>query len=255
MTEFMVAPTPQGAPSSDSSVLRMSAPHGWFEILSASVTGRGHMALRRNRQDAMASGAREGWVFGVVSDGCGSGRASELGALVTATVMGEELARSASSGRSPEEALRASLEAAVGALGELADRAASRESRPGFVTDHLLATALAFVLTRDGGAILASGDGFAYIDGHVSSFDQENAPRYAGYALGGAEVEPPHIVSFGRARSIAIATDGFDRSSLERALAYEGRFLTRALRIDQRAGAFDDDATIVIARRYPGTGT
>src|SRR4051794_25176148 len=114
-----------------------------FELASAAIVGRTHFALRQNRQDALACSAREGWAFGVVSDGCGSGRASELGALVTASVMAESLATGASARRDPSAALMCAFEHAVAALGCLADRATSKDSRRAFVTDHLLATALA----------------------------------------------------------------------------------------------------------------
>ena len=61
---------------------------------AAATLGRDHAVLRRNRQDAAAAEAIGEAAFGVVSDGCGEGSASEVGALLTVALARAALALS-----------------------------------------------------------------------------------------------------------------------------------------------------------------
>jgi hypothetical protein len=220
-----------------------------FELSSATLVGRMHAALRRNRQDAMASWTSGSRAIGVVADGCGSGTASELGAAVTARVMASRVRARLTRGERPRDAVSEAFADVVEALGSIAERASPPDQRADFVAEHLLSTVIAFVIDEKECVLLASGDGLTRIDGSTIVFDQGNAPEYPAYRLLGREVTPPIVRVFERATEVAIATDGFDEASLERALGARRSRLERALRIEQQRGSFEDDATIVIARR------
>jgi len=58
-----------------------------FQIAGGSVPGRRHRMAGRNNQDAFAWAARDGALVAVVSDGCGSGTHSEVGAQIGARLV------------------------------------------------------------------------------------------------------------------------------------------------------------------------
>ena len=55
-----------------------------FFATCGSVTGREHARLGRNNQDGVALAARDGLLVAVVTDGCSSGKWSEVGARLAA---------------------------------------------------------------------------------------------------------------------------------------------------------------------------
>src|SRR3954467_11645393 len=55
-----------------------------YIITYARVMGRDHLSRQMNRQDALRYIETDKYVVGVVSDGCGSGHFSEVGANLTA---------------------------------------------------------------------------------------------------------------------------------------------------------------------------
>ncbi len=230
-----------------------SGTSAWCRLTTASIIGRGHSALRRNGQDAVATRARGDSVAFVVADGCGSGRASELGALLGAETFAETVSRALADGATPEDALLDAVSRVVALLDVVASHAATGEARASFVLDHLLATVLAVAITPACGALLVAGAGLAMLDDDVRVFDADNAPRYLAYGVLGRPLEAFSIHSFGAIERAAIATDGFDAATLDEAVrtgvADSSATLTRRLRSMQRSGAFDDDASIAIWTR------
>jgi hypothetical protein len=208
------------------------------------VIGRTHAALRRNRQDALASGKGEWGAFGVVSDGCGSGLGSELGALLTAATAASFIQKKLEEGDAPDVALRSAWDGVIAALrGVRAMAVRTADEASAFEHGHLLATLLAFAVTPTRAAVIVAGDGFVRVDGDALFTELADAPAYP--AFGGA----PILHAFDAPRSIAIATDGFDDASLQAISAIGAADLTRHMFVRQRAGAFVDDAAIVVARR------
>jgi hypothetical protein len=237
-----------------------------FLVTGAAIIGRGHAALRKNKQDAVAYGCGSWGVCGVVADGCGSGDASELGAILSARAMEVAVARAMTQGASPREALLLGTTSVRDALASVALRCSDASTRAAFVAQHLLATVLAFVVTRDVGAILAAGDGIARADEEWFVFDEDNAPRYIGYRIIERQRVEPHVIELARPSLVAIGTDGFDRPSLDGASALVrrdaargeprlARDLVRHMRTRQREGAFEDDGAIVVAHRLEGACT
>lgn len=210
------------------------------------VLGRNHAALRRNRQDALASGRGEWGAFGVVSDGCGSAPDSEVGAKLTVAVAGNLLRASLRGGVAPTLALREAHEAVVSVLRRVAMLCATSVWEAEAVDhQHLLATLVAFAVTERETAVLMIGDGTVRVDDDVVARSHEDAPGYVSCGGGAALAR-----AFPGARSVAIATDGFDLESFDAIAAIRAADLTRHMTIRQRkSGAFTDDAAIVVARR------
>lgn len=223
-----------------------------WQASSGRVIGRGHAVFRRNGQDGCATWALGSSAIGVVSDGCGEGARSEVGAALTVAIALGEM-RACVEGGEPLAGLPVRvLGAVVAALGAVASRVLPGATRQTFVREHLLATIVGFAVRGEDAVVFAQGDGFAWIDGELVDFDENNTPTYPAYALGGAELAPRVVARHG-VRRVAVATDGFDDGSL--ALAAElraGRDLTRHLTRLQREGAFEDDAAFALAARDAG---
>src|SRR5258708_23627761 len=153
-----------------------------FVVVGASIVGGGHAALRKNRQDAMSYASGAWGACGVVSDGCGSGDTSELGAIVTAHAMQVATSAAMQGGAAPRDALLLGADAVRSLLVSIADRCSFGASRRSFAAQHLLATVVAFAVENEGAAILACGDGLAWADGQRFDFDQNNEPSYLDYS-------------------------------------------------------------------------
>jgi hypothetical protein len=185
--------------------------------------------------------------FGVVSDGCGEGSASEVGALLTVALARAAIAR----GLACELELSAIAKLAANevelGLEKLA-RSIPAHERTTFVREHLLATLVGFV-ARDREAVLfAAGDGLWLADGAARVLEQDNRPLYPAYALSGEQV-PLTIERVQGAERLAVATDGLDPEALRDLARCEGAVLGRRLVLLQRAGALADDGAIAIATR------
>jgi hypothetical protein len=220
---------------------------GW-STGSGSVLGTAHAVLRKNRQDAARSGSFAGSAFGVVSDGCGQGRGSELGALLTVGVVASSLARDLAADVPLDALPSRALAALVSALGDVA----ARIGDAAFASDHLLATVVAFAARADDAIVFAAGDGVVSIDGEVRVIEQDNRPAYPAYELGGRRV-PLAVAQVSGARRIAVATDGFDRAAMVALIELPLRpDMSRHLFRLQHAGAFEDDGAIAIGARIEG---
>ncbi len=215
-------------------------------IAAASVTGREHKRLDRPCQDAFAIRRSGDVVVAVVSDGCGSGAHSELGARLGANVFATALAQALADGADVRDP--APWDAACNAvLGQLEALAPVLP-----IADHFLFTLVAAAVTPTGAGVLAIGDGVVIVDGVVQVLDAgpDNAPSYLAYELLGRAVERRRVDAAG-ARSIVVATDGAvplveqlgalddrvfsNRDALRRKLALAGRV----------PGLLLDDATVV----------
>jgi hypothetical protein len=141
------------------------------------VIGREHARTYRNNQDGVAVAALGERVALVVTDGCSSGRASEVGARFAATWLARRLIS-----RDVEEAA-AGLIAALGALAR--ELSASEEALPMTVHDFLLFSFLAAIVDRERTVVFGAGDGLFAVNGERTVLDPgpENAPAYLAYAL------------------------------------------------------------------------
>ncbi|NUP08694.1 MAG: hypothetical protein HOW73_21810 [Polyangiaceae bacterium] len=221
-----------------------------WSVANVSVLGRDHAALRRNRQDASASGCAGQGVYGVVSDGCGQGRASEVGAHATVAIASAAIERSLRDGGPLEGLGERVLATVIDGLRLVAEAVPAGALRDAFVRDQLLATLVGFVVRDDVACVFAVGDGAFFVDGDIEVLDEDNRPSYPAYALAGAKVRVVERTYRGAAL-VVVATDGVDERVLRRAAAVDAQAsrLSRALLLLQRAGALSDDGSVALARK------
>ncbi|MCK6551631.1 protein phosphatase 2C domain-containing protein, partial [Myxococcota bacterium] len=211
-----------------------------YTVTSGTVTGREHVRLGRNNQDAIGLAVGEGHVVAVVADGCSSARSSEVGARLAAAWIAAHAPEHF--GRAPEgedaaldeavgdggRAARASRDVARlfdGLLRFLGDTARalsmSGEIEPAIVGEHLLFTVLGAWIDDVRVVVFGQGDGVFAVNGRVTRLENAgapDAPRYPGYALvdaraleGGVSRGGPVVHFTGDASalvSLALATDG-----------------------------------------------
>src|SRR6266851_3553756 len=138
-------------------------------LLQGIVPGRGHILDARNCQDALSSITFEinskSYVAGVVADGCGGGKHSEVGAQLAVQFIPREIRRLVKNGLS--------LEPIPNHLFELVH----------FVNHHFLFTVLGFIVGPEQTLVFAAGDGIVIINDDIHLRDQHNAPAYIGYHL------------------------------------------------------------------------
>jgi hypothetical protein len=232
------------------------------------VTGRAHRRAERDGQDGHAVVVTERVAAAIVTDGCSSGRASEIGARVGAAWIAALVAeRFDDAGVDREAGARAAAEDVTARLVERLELLArSFDARgavdPAYVAEALLFGFLAAVVTPSVAIVFGVGDGIVVVDGRVSVLDPgpKNAPPYAAYALLGAPIAPKvHFVgAAGSVEVLAVATDGLasldgDGALVEiasdRRYAKNPSLLRKRLVVLSDAGTFSDDATIAVVQR------
>lgn len=231
-----------------------------YAVTTASVVGRDHARLFRNNQDGVAARLDGGVAVAVVTDGCGSGASSEVGARLGARYLAQvipPLAREVGVGPVlAERACAALVEWMRSVVQPFAPLAAT-------VQDQWLFTVLCAVMDAEKALVFGVGDGAWAADGVGVLLDAglANAPDYLGYQLVPDAVEkgtvplsgwkgglsPFPVVHFvGAATTLLIATDGLTDLSVDEPLLWKNPFaLERKLRV--RAG--HDDATVAILKR------
>jgi hypothetical protein len=207
-----------------------------FEIASGSVAGRDHQGAGKNNHDAAHWVASEQTVIGVVCDGCGSGKHSEVGSKIGAQLVVEalsrQLTRAGAVGFHQEfvseifERVRQDVLAHIRLLANSMGTSLSQT-----ITDYFLFTLVGFLITKEFSLVFSIGDGLYAINGdvvHLGPF-LANTPPYLTYALVGSSLEEsnPDALRFQFTRcfsteavkSILVGTDGvgdLERIALER---------------------------------------
>lgn len=159
-----------------------------FQIAGGSVTGKDHRkGVPRNRQDAwhVEHGPRA--VTALVSDGCGSGEASEVGAALAVRLTTTYLHRYLNRGFRPNEEMLERVRRDV--LSQLHVLARDiGESLSEVVNHYFLFTLAGVIITDEVSTFFALGDGVMFINGELIVLQPEagNQPIYLGYALTGS---------------------------------------------------------------------
>lgn len=229
-----------------------------WAVVGAGVVGRDHRAVGRGGQDAWVAGERGELAWGVVSDGCGSGARSEVGAALTVAHLGAVLPRLLASDASLDDVPSRAIGELVEALASIRAAVEGDEAGPEFVHAHLLATVVAFAIRGDAGIVFWQGDGAFLVDDELVVLDEDDRPTYPAYAA----VAGPHArrpVGWRRfeARAptrVAVATDGFDTGVLHEVFGRSAVALGRLLNVRAREGHFADDASVVAAVLAPRGG-
>jgi hypothetical protein len=214
-----------------------------IRVTAGSAPGADHLALGKNLQDAAAAWTDGTTACGVVSDGCGSGRHSEVGAQLTVAVGLRVLA----SAEVPlEEVPRLVLSEVVRALGGIVDAVAPRDRRA-FVEDALSATLLGFLVRGEGAVVFGVGDGTVWLGDEVVVLDQGGRPQVPAHALFGGRVSPfERVVPAPSALPVGVATDGVPACFRPELSRCRGD-LTRHLVLLGRRGLLADDGAVAVA--------
>lgn len=256
-----------------------------FEFAAGSVVGRSHALTGKANQDAFALRTGSNGICGVVCDGCGSGKRSEVGAAMGARIIVEQAvvemdAGSAIDDEATWERIRSRT---LEALGHVLQ--AMGEPRARIVTEYFLFTIVGIAISTERAVIFGIGDGiFAVGDDIVRIGPFEgNAPPYLGYGLLGEGPRFSLHRAFGvnELQSALVGTDGAadyeslstvgrrevpplkafwqedryfrNEDALRRALWLCNREVTKPLwnerRIVKEPGLLEDDTTILVVRR------
>lgn len=260
-----------------------------WECASGTVAGRDHVVARRNSQDAIELVISEHAIVAVLADGCGSARHSETGARLLATLLARALARRAAVPElpHPKAAIHCALDDVLAVLARVAS--AHESNAAAWVAEHLLATVLAVVVTREHATVFRVGDGIVGVNGRMTTVAApDNAPPYLAYRLLASDLSQltlpgacPVVEWEGPSdalESVVLATDGAvalpgmgedPHAALRAWLADDalfvrphalGRRLALLARDEQvvdwdrqvvrrRAGVLADDTTVLLLRR------
>lgn len=237
-----------------------------FAVAAGSVIGRAHRLVERDGQDGYACVATERVTAAIVTDGCSSGRVSEIGARVGAAWLAAIVERRFEVGDlDPKRAAHDTCAELVERLQLLARSMHPRgDVEAAVVGDALLFGFLAAVVTNEHAVVFGIGDGTVLANGEVDAIDPgpANAPPYAAYALLGKELAP-RIHFLGRAadaRVLAVATDGLAPADEclrdlagTRKLHVNPSLLRKRLLVLAGEHRFGDDATVGVVRRIPSS--
>lgn len=202
-----------------------------FQVASASVIGRDHIAPGKNSQDAFCVDRHDKDVIAVVCDGCGSSAHSEVGAKIGARLIAATVAKRlrlawgtvddpvrAGHGQTALAAVDAVLlrvqDDVLAQLRVLAN--AMGDSLTAMVQDHFLFTVVGAVVTPEFAFVFGCGDGVAILNGldlKIGLTDDTNAPPYIGYHLVGQGrdgLKAKALIHGDEFQSLVIATDGLD---------------------------------------------
>ena len=182
-----------------------------FDLFGGSARGAEHARLHRNNQDGIALFASEELIVAVVTDGCSSGRGSEVGARYAA----EWIVRYAKADRDPggrdPVRLTRDLTACVRRLALVLQ--ANDDDPRGALHDFFLFTFLVAIIEPELTTVFGVGDGVVSINGRLTVLDPgpDNAPDYVAYGVLEKQAREPVIHHHGPTADIAsllIGTDG-----------------------------------------------
>lgn len=185
-----------------------------FEVAAGGVSGRSHIVAGKPNQDAYALRVESFGLCGVVCDGCGSGKRSEMGAALGARIICENVLAEINANHSilEEKTWERIHEKTLETFRPLL--AAMGEPAAHIVTDYFLFTVVGVAMSHEGVVIFGIGDGtFALNDEivHLGPFPG-NAPPYLGYGLlgQGPSLTIHRHIALESFESALVATDGID---------------------------------------------
>lgn len=223
-----------------------------FQLVSGSVTGAHHLRLGENNQDALAFHADDKMIVGVVCDGCGAGKYSEIGSRIGSQLFIQHVRsltkklyferRAYSDYTEPkidsEQYWKLfcskMIESLSGITGSISGKYSFHPlNYPQYIRDYFLFTIVAFVMTPETTVIVSLGDGFTVMNDElleIPSLDG-NHPPYISYQLISDHVTDEMIVPFkihytiptDQVRNILISTDGLRDINKKQDQLYPGK--------------------------------
>jgi len=185
-----------------------------FNSASASVIGSEHVRLNLNNQDALLVTENDNYLMGVVADGCGSCKHSEIGSNLLVRLVSKHISVSLKDVNACDvkpaidQACVNIISALTNIANELADKVTasieyyyetpdvsqvqflgenSLKSRVNMVSQYLLSTVVGFYISEEYTVVFSIGDGFYAINEEIACLETEdevnNAPAYLAYNL------------------------------------------------------------------------
>ena len=245
-------------------------------ICAGSVIGREHLRLGRNNQDGAAVLEKDGIAVAVVTDGCGSGPSSEVGARLGARFLARRILSEARKNGLTTELPSRVCEGLVSFLFTVARGLdLEGESLGDDVAQQLLFTFQCAVMDGERALVFGVGDGVVAVDDAVTVLEPGagNAPAYLAYRLVPQSLLPldfrahaataPVLHHFGPASLVALATDGLSGKGAELlALSSDDSVWKNPFQLGRRLNVLaarpgeglSDDTTVALVKRSPSGG-
>lgn len=181
--------------------------HKDIALAAGSVIGRDHRIVPKNCQDGYYAESRGSTTVGIVTDGCGSGTHSEVGAQIGARLVCESvLAERERVGSLSEVRWGRVVNDVTSALGVLSRQMGGSLST--VVNEYFLFTVVGVVMDEAEGMFFAFGDGVVIINQQVIELGPfpGNQPPYLGYCLVGTDLatESPDLLTFREVATIPL---------------------------------------------------
>lgn len=141
--------------------------------------GISHRKLFYNNQDAYKIIDKEGFVVGVVCDGCGSCMNSEIGSKLTAEFVANYCALNFIDKKFDGQALAK----AVISFYEKCSTLVLTKDNNIFISDTFFTTIIGFIFSNKQNIVFSSGDGVIVHNNSIEIIDQKNAPNYLAHNL------------------------------------------------------------------------
>lgn len=197
-----------------------------FEIACGTTAGKDHRFCGKNNHDAVFYQMTEDYFVGVVCDGCGSSKHSEVGAKIGVRFMVQSIIRQipqlSKHGKDREttpvslwERVRHDVLSEISILAKKMGNSFSQ-----VVTDYFLFTTVGVLITPVDAHFFSLGDGVIIINGEIIQVGpfSDNAPPYISYglvdsSLGSSDPELlkfkiQRIMGIGQLNSFMIGSDG-----------------------------------------------
>lgn len=158
-----------------------------YQVRTGLVIGRAHKLSRINRQDTLRIDKCEhqDHVFGVIADGCGEGKMSEVGANLVSDFFINDLMKEYDENIDPDVYARSLYDRILSYLYIILKYAKfpDEPSRVNYIRDNLLFTLIGFVIGPKRTLVFASGDGVVIINNLTIFRVEDNQPDYLSYHL------------------------------------------------------------------------
>lgn len=162
-----------------------------FSVKSGLITGRNHLVYGLNCQDSILTKEfvlkEKTYYIGAISDGCGEGKRSEVGAHLAVSYLVNKTYELILSNTEEEDIPPLLFRGLVETLGNLKNSVLSHNSSAeedvNFIKEHLLFTALGYLITPSLCLIYALGDGVVLLNDFIDIRDENNHPNYIAYNL------------------------------------------------------------------------
>jgi serine/threonine protein phosphatase PrpC len=235
-----------------------------WKINSAMIIGRDHEYSKKNRQDFCIVKSKAQRTVGIVCDGCGESKYSEVGSALFGNVLLNELLEVPLTN---EDTLKININTKLMSfldIIKLVLGAYTTEEEINLIADYFLTTFIFCIIDDSNVWIGYCGDGVIITDNKIQSINQSGKPHYFAYnaipknvleqepsELDGIKIEciPIEVIN-----KIIIATDGLqpliDKQRVEELFGNTGRQLQRKFNVIQQIEKllYDDTACIVFEK-------